>query len=61
MFFQEFLPELSQELLAKKANTLAEDTECTQDPRAKQYTICSSIIFVQMGSHSPILYGNRRV
>lgn len=43
MYFWEFLPELSQELLAKKANTLAEDTECTQDPAEKQYTICSSI------------------
>lgn len=43
MYFWEFLPELSQELLAKKANTLAEDTECTQDPAEKQYIICSSI------------------
>lgn len=44
MHFWEFLPELSQELLAKKANILAEDTECTQDPEEKQYTICSSIM-----------------
>lgn len=57
MFFWEFLPELSRELLAKKANTLAEDIECIQDPKEKQHTICSSIFFyILMESHSPILH-----
>lgn len=48
VFFYELLPGLSQELLAKKANTLAEDTECTQDPKEKQYTF-SSCIFLTDG------------
>lgn len=34
-----------------KANTLAEDTECTQDPKEKQNTF-----FYIWKNHSPMLY-----